>query len=54
MNKKIRKHSGRKADKIYDKEQLHLTKTYWNDWIDYRDGLRSWYEKKKKSTFRNR
>ena len=41
MNKKDRKNSGRKENKIYHPETFPHEKTYWDDWIDYRDGFRN-------------
>jgi len=40
--KKDRRHSGRKTTKIYDPVNEPYERTYWDDWIDWRDGFRDW------------
>ena len=45
---KDRKHSGRKT--IYvDDEEYPYQQTYWDDWNDYRDGMRDKEETKPKT-----
>jgi hypothetical protein len=40
VNKKDRRHSGRIISVIYNPKDNPYEETYWNDWIDYRDGFR--------------
>jgi len=39
MNKKDKRHSGRKTVFIQD-DNYPFQETFWDDWIDYRDGFR--------------
>ncbi len=41
MKKKDRRHSGRKTDKVYKPQEFPYELTYWDDWSDYRDGMRN-------------
>ena len=51
---KYKKRSGRVWPKILDKENAHLVTWFWDDWADWRDGLRwgrfatCWKDKYKK------
>ena len=47
-SRKLRRNSGRMMDKIYHPEEFPYEKVYWDDWNDYRDGLRSNKDKTKK------
>jgi len=40
MNKKIRRHSGRKFTKVYKPDEEPLEEELWNDWLDWRDSMR--------------
>lgn len=41
MNRKDRRHSGRVKDVIYDEENSYLASEHYDDWTNYRDGLRN-------------
>lgn len=51
INSKTRRHSGRYIPTIYDPVNLPYEETKWNDWNDYRDGMRR-PRRFKKSTYR--
>ena len=40
MRTKAQRKSGRVTTKIYHPEKVPLEETYWDDWVDYRDGFR--------------
>jgi len=40
--KKDRRNSGRKVLKIYHPEELPYETVYWDNWIDFRDGMRGY------------
>jgi len=53
MNRKTRRHSGRVWPRLLDKANAHLVQPFWDDWVDWRDGMRfnfskSWKDKTKK------
>jgi hypothetical protein len=55
FNKKVRRHSGRvfgattiKAKYKWIIDNCLEPQEYWDDWTDYRDGLRNWYADKSK------
>lgn len=41
FSKKDRRNSGRKEDINYNPVEFPYYLEYWDDWIDYRDGMRS-------------
>jgi hypothetical protein len=51
ITQKDRKHSGRKTICVKDNEYPYQ-QTYWDDWNDYRDGMRN--KKKDKPKVKNR
>lgn len=40
MRKRVRRESGRTYNKIYNPEEGAYNVQYWDDWNDYRDGMR--------------
>ena len=42
VTKKDRRHSGRTISKIYHPEKHPYEEVHWNDWTDFRDGVRDW------------
>ena len=42
-SRRTRRESGRSYNKIYDPENGFYNETYWDDWNDYRDGMRNRY-----------
>ncbi|MEK6824287.1 MAG: hypothetical protein AABX12_02345 [Nanoarchaeota archaeon] len=51
MNSKTRRHSGRKTPRFKNKKEILIKEglepqPYWNDWLDYRDGVRGCDDRK--------
>ena len=44
MNKKTRRHSGRKTINYFTDHNENHSITYWDDWMDYRDSQRNVYD----------
>lgn len=41
VTKKDRRHSGRRVDKVKDRDNLIYAIEFWSDWVEYRDGFRN-------------
>ena len=51
LNEKLRRHSGRVTPRFKGKKELLIEfglepQSYWDDWIDYRDGFRGCNDRK--------
>ncbi len=45
VNKKDRRHDGRRTVVVYDTQEFPEEVTYWNDWAEWRDGMRGYDDK---------